>query len=579
MDRRQSIRIVFILGVALFLSASCAGFRGVSVNATNQGGVRPSGAVETSPQTESDSTHDIATFDSLVEELASKPEESFSGVVPAAVESEIGSEFHLSADTGWLVLPVPRLTDDLNQPDVPRLTAGSGRLHLPVPPVATASRTAGTRRTDHENEQPFVESGSLVIASTPPRTTRTQALAPDSEEGAFLRSLPHQPSETRQTAEPGQRVEIAVASASDRLESARVSAFETAPVEGRVPRAPDPAETGSRVGGPILTVTPVAEAPVAPVTAVIGSWVPAALSGEIPVRVTLPGSGWFYVGSEYGDGDADLVIKTNDRGDDEFRFLMSNAGDYGLWFQREDAVTGEISNERLLVAATDESRALGHANGGGITSSGEQFPDSGAARDPVGAGDILVSTAGTDSSVIDSGAFQLPASVDTDTESDWRVAAREAISRGDRLSAGEVYAKVIAGGGDAAGEASRRFFELATDGADAALLADAIVALHEHGGFGHVERVAALQALGSAANQNDTVRAYEALVTTAENARGLDSLLFELATALREPGDLRDLRRARELYERIVRDYPLSGFWDQSSAAIEYLDRHFFDVR
>lgn len=58
-----------------------------------------------------------------------------------------------------------------------------------------------------------------------------------------------------------------------------------------------------------------------------------------------------------------------------------------------------------------------------------------------------------------------------------------------------------------------------------------------------------------------------------------DTLLFRLAGLLERDWDGRDLRRARDLYRRVVDEYPLSGHWDAARERIEYLNRHFFYIR
>ena len=56
-------------------------------------------------------------------------------------------------------------------------------------------------------------------------------------------------------------------------------------------------------------------------------------------------------------------------------------------------------------------------------------------------------------------------------------------------------------------------------------------------------------------------------------------LLFRLAQLLEEPGDHRDLRRSRELYQRVRDEFPFSVYRERSRARIEFLDRHFFLIR
>lgn len=56
-------------------------------------------------------------------------------------------------------------------------------------------------------------------------------------------------------------------------------------------------------------------------------------------------------------------------------------------------------------------------------------------------------------------------------------------------------------------------------------------------------------------------------------------LIFRLAEILEQPGDTRDLRRSRLLYQRVVQDFPFSPLREPARRRIEFLDRHFFFIR
>ncbi len=58
-----------------------------------------------------------------------------------------------------------------------------------------------------------------------------------------------------------------------------------------------------------------------------------------------------------------------------------------------------------------------------------------------------------------------------------------------------------------------------------------------------------------------------------------DWILYTLAQLLESPWDGRDIRRARALYRRLVDEYPFSFYWDAAEERIEFLNRHFFDIR
>jgi len=58
-----------------------------------------------------------------------------------------------------------------------------------------------------------------------------------------------------------------------------------------------------------------------------------------------------------------------------------------------------------------------------------------------------------------------------------------------------------------------------------------------------------------------------------------DDRLFALARFLEQAGPDRDLRSAASLYRLILDDHPLSAHWDDSRSRLEYLRRHYFEVR
>lgn len=58
-----------------------------------------------------------------------------------------------------------------------------------------------------------------------------------------------------------------------------------------------------------------------------------------------------------------------------------------------------------------------------------------------------------------------------------------------------------------------------------------------------------------------------------------DLLLFRLASLLEQPGEHRDLEESRRLYREMVRQYPLSEYWERATARIEHLERHYFFIR
>lgn len=58
-------------------------------------------------------------------------------------------------------------------------------------------------------------------------------------------------------------------------------------------------------------------------------------------------------------------------------------------------------------------------------------------------------------------------------------------------------------------------------------------------------------------------------------ARRGDAYRYLTAQILEQPGPGRDIRRALALYEGLVRDFPLSPFWDRARERVAYIRRHF----
>lgn len=323
------------------------------------------------------------------------------------------------------------------------------------------------------------------------------------------------------------------------------------------------------------------------------------------VIVVLPGQGWLYVGQEYGGGSVRFLGKERVGGNESFAFRIADPGEYGLWFQQQNPATGSLVNERLsLLAQRDatESRVdLADIPRGttieALTTAATGRPAAtvpfGELPNRPGAGDGGPGAA-TDESA--AGALTEAAS-DEPVAVDALVArARDLVESGDPRAAalmiadatldggvdltaideaapgllGELVA-TVAPEGDAALSAlwqSIADIELSSSAlARAALVSEAL----ERGdvpallaGIGRLDE-------GSSRRWNDVLARLE--------RAGDDETVFGLAQALEAPGADRDLRRAATLYRWIVDDRPLSRHWDASRARLEYLDRHYFEVR
>ncbi|MFW5684904.1 MAG: hypothetical protein ACOC1I_08630, partial [Spirochaetota bacterium] len=141
-------------------------------------------------------------------------------------------------------------------------------------------------------------------------------------------------------------------------------------------------------------------------------------------------------------------------------------------------------------------------------------------------------------------------------------------------------------GSSRAPQARRALVELSLEHGGAGELAEALVLLDEAGEAGPDELARGALVLADAGSQEAVpilARAVRGDRAGGEATRLVfasgDETLYELARFLERPGDQRDLRRSAAIYEHIVDDRPLSARWDDSRERLEFLQRHYFDVR
>jgi len=59
----------------------------------------------------------------------------------------------------------------------------------------------------------------------------------------------------------------------------------------------------------------------------------------------------------------------------------------------------------------------------------------------------------------------------------------------------------------------------------------------------------------------------------------LDEAAFVTAQLLESESPFRDLKRSRDLYDALLRQFPESAHAAEAAERLRYLDRHFFTVR
>ena len=463
--------------------------------------------------------------------------------------SGVSREFRLSADTGWLVLPVPRISDDLPlqyPPGSSDALSGLRLIHPTLPPAPNASRIAAIGTV------PAVETATLNNVSGD--------VDGPTAGGAVVELS------------PGRDATVSV---------------ELGPLVGGAMVEP-PSAPGSApyvAAGPLAGVAVVRDPGVTDTAVSDADWLQRRTTVDpgSDVVITLPGSGWLYVGREYGVGIADLIATRSVAGDDEFVFQFSESGDYGLWFQRQDPSTGRITNERLQVDATpggsDQISVVSLAEAPAVAL------DAGVALGVPGH-PAPVAEPATDRGPVVDGVPEAPtitpgeATVEGPIQ--WRETAIAASRSGNMPVAVEYWQKVIAAGGAEARVARARLFDLVVGQAGPVDAGDLDVAVDALRLAGELDQEHLLNAAESADVGGHLVAAiayYGELTELSSRLDGLDGIYFRLAQILEKPGPSRDLRRARSLYQSVTEEYPLSRYWDESAAQIEYLNRHYFEIR
>ena len=524
MDRRQRLLLRLYSSVAIF---------GILAGCTTLAVEQTSNFSESSESVTVEDTSEFPVPDDIVELIPDDPvpEASLSSASPRispgqtddlAGRDAITGEFHLSADTGWLVLPVPRISDDLP---------------LQYPPSS-----------------PDAISGLLLIHPALPITSNDADPSPP----PVAVTIPS--ADEDEVADETERGEA-------HPERSSAALVESGPLTG-LGVALDVGSAGSAV--PQVVMPRQADAGAAAAVPPETSWLQRSATADpgSDVVITLSGRGWLYVGREFGAGIADLITTRSVAGNEEFVFQFSESGDYGLWFQRQDPLSGLITNERLQVDASP-----GGSDQISVVSLVETTPVAAGMNDAVVPQVVEMPSAG-------------PVGVTTedpvDGPSQWRERAVAASLSGNMPVAVEYWQKIIAAGGADAHLARESLFALAVgaaDGVTAAVLGAGVEALRLAGELDGERLLQAAEAADAAGLYTNAAAYYGELSELNPGVDGLDGIYFRLAQILEMPGPARDLRHARALYEAVIDRYPLSRYWDESAGRIEYLKRHYFEIR
>ncbi len=279
--------------------------------------------------------------------------------------------------------------------------------------------------------------------------------------------------------------------------------------------------------------------------------------GEV-TAVSLPGTGWIYVGAVPRDADIDLLESQSGAGETLFRFRPGDSGEILLSFQRQDMVTGSFEESTLLLSVSEPGEGAP-----------ERVADSASAiaalndRDPEATPPVAPPEE------------RPPLEVTTDGDGDYQE-ARRLLSDGRRLEALQSFLRHYDGAGSP--ELNQEIASLAID------LGYEEVAYHfweqnlrlpSEAGSAARKGLVEQRIISAPISQlEDFLRLLEL-----QNEMPEPALLFAWARGYDADGDTPDIRRAILLYNTIVDWYPSSGEAPEAERRLRFLRRHFLEIR
>ncbi len=510
--------------------------------------------------------HPTTTFP----KLSSLAEERISGTSESANQSvEAGEDERAEPNesASGTEPPEASLVAPERVPIAYELAATAG-VHAPTLPPETSidaptpARVEGTDPTDTPLAS-LVPARAAAVGSS-----RAEPRDPpgDSSPSTFARPAPTAPT----------------ASNSDAGPSPNSPAVASMPESSTPTTAPTPVSTATNSAPTIAATAPVRPSAV--------NEPQRAFSGPLDeLIVELPGEGWTYVGAE-GGSDAVRLRRKRSRDDTtSFTFEMSHAGEYTLWFQRQDSRNGTYENEAVSVTAMEGSphgRVVDRLSG---SLQDATVPLEDSTREPsvvdysvpleLVAGDDL---AGGVRVLLELSKEHDPQLADLEEDEIGALVARAGNLPTDLQR--ELLERVAASEStEAPGARSALLdFSIARADPDATLAASNGLIL-----AGEAQPQQLLDAANVVAGAGNSAEAIGlALTALGEDASPEllahhlgDEALFIHARRLEELGPDRDLRKALAFYEAIVDGFPLSARWEESRARVSHLQRHYFDVR
>jgi tetratricopeptide (TPR) repeat protein len=318
------------------------------------------------------------------------------------------------------------------------------------------------------------------------------------------------------------------------------------------------------------------------------------------VRLSLGDGGWVYLGEESGEDGLSFRRRYSENGETVFVFTVEAPGDYVVRFQRQDLDRGVFREERVAVDARPEPAAgaepAASAPEAEISeeTSRSETPDASAPSVDLDEAYALLEE-GRREAALDAFLQSYPVG---DPEVHGLI-ARLAYELGRWETARSHWSRNLDAGEPFARNARLGLFRTALETGDAEA---AWELFGQMDGEGSTDGAAPVPGDRSAA---DLAGAAAPDITEAELLR-LGNLLLESADPSRAVGpleaymdaggtsddpaelyyrlgrlheDRRDARAAMEYYRRVVDEFPLSRYWQRAEERVQYLRRHFFDIR
>lgn len=313
------------------------------------------------------------------------------------------------------------------------------------------------------------------------------------------------------------------------------------------------------------------------------------------VRLRLEDGGWVFLGEDGGREGLSFRRRFRDEGDTVFIFSADAAGDYVARFQRQDLERGVFRERRFAVDARPQP-----ASGGGVAAEAVRAADAGDEQMSVAGDTADDGTIGQTQAADLEAAYALleegrreealDAFLQSYPPGDAEVhdtIAGLAFDLGRLETARSHWTRNLEGEGPHAARARLGLFRtaLAAGDADEAWEHFAALEVEMTGGQGTDDAASGptageLLELGTLLMESDeparAVEPFEAYMELGGTPEDPAALYYNLGRLHEEQ---RDARGALEYYRRVVDDYPLSGYWQPAEERMQYLRRHFFDIR